>query len=51
MTNRPNTVETLRAKCVEEGECLLWQGRVSNHGVPMVRHAVPSAKPKPGAWA
>ena len=39
MTNRPNTVETLRAKCVEEGECLLWQGRVSNHGVPMVRHA------------
>ncbi len=34
MSNKPHTVATLLAKCVEEGDCLLWQGRTTRQGVP-----------------
>lgn len=32
------TMETLKARCVEEGECWIWQGYFGN-GTPMVSHA------------
>ncbi len=37
MSNKTHTLETLLAQCVEEGECLMWQGRTTNHGVPISR--------------
>lgn len=37
MSNKPNTAATLMANCVEEGDCLMWQGRTTNHGVPVCR--------------
>jgi hypothetical protein len=27
-----HTLESLRAKCIEEGDCLLWQGRMKSGG-------------------
>lgn len=40
MNRRPQVVhtpETLKARCVEEGDCLIWTGYFAN-GVPMVSH-------------
>ena len=50
MSNKPHTVATLLAKCIEEGDCLLWQGRVSHHGVPMVRHAGQHTSVRRAMW-
>ena len=32
------TIERLIARCVEEGDCLLWQGGCDGHGRPQCRH-------------
>lgn len=38
MSARKHTLESLLAKTVEEGQCLLWQGLIDCHGVPKVNH-------------
>jgi len=32
------TIERITANCVEEGDCLLWQGGCDGHGRPQCRH-------------
>jgi hypothetical protein len=32
------TVESLRARCVEEGDCWIWKGCTDSHGRPQARH-------------
>lgn len=31
------TIEAIYARCIEEGECWIWQGPVDTHGVPIMR--------------
>lgn len=33
---KTHTLDTLRARCVEEGSCLIWQGYYNSQGLPMV---------------
>lgn len=33
------TIEEIHAKCLEEGECWVWQGACDGHGRPQIRHA------------
>ncbi len=35
---KTHTLESLHARCVEEGDCLLWQGGCDGHGRPQCRH-------------
>lgn len=35
---RPHTVATLHSRCIEEGDCWIWQGATDGHGKPQVRH-------------
>lgn len=39
-TNQPqaHTVTTLHSRCIEEGDCWIWQGACDGHGKPQVRH-------------
>ena len=32
------TIARLSARCVEEGDCLIWQGGLDGHGRPQCRH-------------
>lgn len=33
-----HTLESLKGKCIEEGDCWLWQGYMANNAAPMVYH-------------
>ena len=35
---RIHTVATLHSRCIEEGDCWIWQGACDGHGKPQVRH-------------
>lgn len=41
-----HTVESLRARCVEEGECWIWQGASDGHGKPSTKHNGRTANPR-----
>lgn len=32
------TIASLTARCLEEGDCLIWQGGLDGHGRPQCRH-------------
>lgn len=32
------TLDKIKARCVEEGDCLIWQGGVSKEGYPIMKH-------------
>jgi len=42
-TLKTHTLDTLRQRCVEEGDCLIWQGYAAHNNVPMVYAAHPAA--------
>lgn len=33
-----NKLEMIRTRCVEDGQCWLWQGGCDGHGRPQIRH-------------
>ena len=35
---RTQTIDSIAARCVEEGDCLLWTGGCDGHGRPKCRH-------------
>lgn len=40
---KTHTLDSLRARCVEEGACLIWQGHYNTQSVPMVYAQHPAA--------
>ena len=38
MTDGAYLMDKIRARCVEEGDCLLWQGALSAGSTPVARH-------------
>ena len=40
-----HTLDTLRERCAEEGDCLIWRGFYNNQGIPMVYAAHPAGGP------
>lgn len=40
---RAQTIDSIKSRCVEEGDCLLWTGGLDGHGRPQCRHLGKSA--------